>query len=576
MVGIGIWSNLTMVECTDEPNGAQATPGFLKRKTRLPFIGLAASCLFLTVTLARVITPAWHSAQLSEAYLPDLLSQAKSSPYDGPALALLGGRLIEAREYAQGVDALQRALAAGETDDNIWLNLAAAHAAEGETRLGYADLLLAQHVHKNSLILQDAYKRVENLGPATDPASFANAACPNGPSTLEHTYGHGSILNGLFDWWQKRNPDTSGFATRQRWVRARPNDAQAVRLWGLALLIDRRIPEALETLNRGAALAPNSAEVHLDLAQALTVSGDSAGALGQYIISLHLCKDSLPALQGLGNAALATGGTKYAIAAFQRASQIAPLSVDSWIGLGRASLPLSNDDQMCLNAFNQAALLAPGRTDFATDYAVALLHDNSLTGQTNDLSTAATILRRRLSVQPREAYTHFLLGSVLMRDPSSEPAAELETRQALVLAPQQPLAEAQLGKLLLSRGDAPNAISLLMRAKSANPYNKSVISMLAQAYARTGQTADAANAGKLAAQIDLLIVRKRNLQYRAEHNILDADAHQKLASLYREMGDTSQAAQEDSMAHLIRKNPAVAAQQTAAVQNTVQSVLGLP
>jgi len=280
----------------------------------------------------------WRLTALREAYLPELQAQSRRDPHNGVLLALLGGRLAEAHD-PEAADRLRQAVAAGEGTELVWQTLAATAAVQGDAPRALADLSLGLRSLRISPVLENALLRARMLGPHPPPALLAQAICPQGPEPLVRAYTRGSALNGVFTWWGRHFPESSGFATREDWARSAPNNPQALRLYGEALVRNGRLADAGAPLRRAVALAPNSPAAHLALADALARGGLPAKAGLEYIAALKLRPDWLPALLGLGRSAL-NAGLKYAGDAFGRATQIAPQSAEAWIGLGSAG-PLS-------------------------------------------------------------------------------------------------------------------------------------------------------------------------------------------------------------------------------------------
>ena len=520
---------------------------------------------------------AWQETQRREAFLPQLEAMAQKSPSDGRLLALLGGRLIEAGEYSTAVETLRRALVAGDQDEDVWLTMAAARAAQGNSRFALADFELALRAHPDSPALQVVKVRIQALGKHQTPNALAKAICPEGPTPLIRSLTQGSELNGLADWWGQRHPRESGFTARESAAKLRPDDAETQRLWGMALLQNRRLPEASVAFSQAVLLAPRSPEANLAIANLLEDAGEHSKAVLQYITCLKLRPDWIPAVMGLGQSSLNAKMTKYALQSYQRATEIAPRSAEAWIGLGRAGATLWTHHSQSLSAFETAARLAPERTDFFNDYAIALREDGIRNAATNNYQAKAiSILRRRIAEVPTDSESHYLLANILLYGPMTSTVtseAEAETRKALDLSPGQTQAEIQLAKLLLTQGNLQGTITLLTNALEADPDNAPALTILAQAYSRSGQTVLAKPLFDKVEKLNEMSDRLHKLQDREESSLLDATLHEKLATLYLQTGKPDRAYAERNMAQLIRKNPQEAAKQMTSLQNLIQSSL---
>ncbi len=519
-------------------------------------------CGFVVLLASIFYVPsAWRETTRREAYLPQLESWARRDASDGRLLALLGGRLVEAGEYPAAADALRRAVAAGEQNETVWLNLAAATAATGSRALAIADLRLGMRsLPANAPDLLRALGRVQALPPADSLLAAARAICPDGPSALLALYTRGSVLNGIALAWGRRHLDTSGFATRARLASERPDDAEAQRLWGLALIRNRRLPEAGAVLQHAVTLAPQSPNVLLALADWLDASGDATQATVTYMDCLKLKPDWLPALLGVGKASLDTGINGYALTSYENATRLYPNSAEAWIGLGRTHRKTGVDYAKAIAAFQTVARLAPDRTDYYDDYADALR-------QAVRWPEAEAILHKRLGAASDDPLAHYLLGMVLLNNaptPERQTEAEAQTREALRLFPHNSLADLQLAQIVLGKKQIPEAIALLDDALQTNPYNRNAMSVLARAYRQAGRTDLSEQVSKRA---DVLYKDQQRIQVLEgdeAKRLMDVGIHEELARLYGRVGQPKKASYEQSMAQLLHDDPTKAA---AALEN---------
>jgi tetratricopeptide (TPR) repeat protein len=154
--------------------------------------------------------------------------------------------------------------------------------------------------------------------------------------------------------------------------------------------------------------------------------------------------------------------------------------------------------------FEAARALVP---DSAAPY-VALAMTWMQTGQTEK---AVEVLRQRNEASPKEAVIPYILAIALLRsgaDPAGSSGTEaLEALQAAVRRdPRFGAAHAELGKLLLKRGEVDAAVTHLEKALAVDPRDAAPAYALAQAYFRKG---DKARAEELMAKVS-----KRNDQER--------------------------------------------------------------
>lgn len=529
---------------------------------------LLTACFLIALVAAALLLPgAWRETQRREAYLPQLETLAHRNPYEGRLLALLGGRQAQAYEFPTAAQTLERAAATGETSPALWQTLAASAAVSGDQR-ATAILKVAAHDHP-SPALQAALARVQALGPHPDDRVLASAISPQGVTPLLEGYAGGSVFNRAVSWWGRHHPDESGFETRRAWAQEAPEDAQAQRLWGLALMRNRRLPEAEAPLLKAVTLAPHSAAAHLALADLRDAQGEMAPAVLEYLEALKRRPGWADALLGLGRNALALGLPASAADVYAQAVQAAPRSAEAWAGLGRANVQANQNDDQALKAFETAARLAPPQTDFFNSYA-SLLQKNGRSGE------AEALLRRRLTAAPGDAYAHYLLGSVLL-DSSTAPArateAEAQTREALRLAPAAPAPQRQLAQILIDRGQSADAIVALKAALAEEPGDVKTMQTLARALQKNGQPAQARTLAMQAkARFDALQaidVLKSRLQKAPG----DLDAHRRLAIMYRQTNQPDMARQEQGILALMHTHPELTGQGTQTLETLIHDTL---
>lgn len=532
--------------------GAGRSPGAHKRGRRLTRSAFLTAALLLLAGawFGLRLVAAWQEAFLREAYLPQLEARARRSTDDRRLLTLLGARLMEAREHAAAAGAFQRAVAAGHLNDNVWLSLAAATAASGDGAGARAHLETGLRTFPDSAALRSASERSRELGAAPAPGALAQAISPRGPALLIPEYTRGSFFNPVFEWWGRRRPEDSGYTTRQRWVAKRPGDAQAQRLWGLALVRNRREPEAGVALRRAVDLAPSSPAARLALADLLADSGRVPQAGLHYMTCLKLRPNWVPALLGLGRTSL-RNGLRHAMPCYKLATKADPKSVEAWIGLGRAYLKTDRDEGEAVAAFQQAARLAPDRTDFFLDHARAL-------EASQRAEEAEALLRRRLAAAPDHAEAHYRLAGVLAANqptPAREAEAEAVAREALRLAPHSPAVKSLLGDLLLRRGEVKEAVGFLEKAHADDPYHVNTMNLLARAYARVGRAQAADDMTKRAAVFFGIQQRISVLESQRRQNPMDLKLAEELADLYARNGQTDRVAAARDLVRQLRTDP---------------------
>jgi tetratricopeptide (TPR) repeat protein len=418
-------------------------------------VGLLALALVTAAGAgAFILARAWGETVRQEAYLPDLRAMARRSPNDGRLLALLGARQAQAADYEVAAETLERAVAGGARHASVWLTWSAATAVTGNNVKAGAILRLGMRDNPSAAgHLRMAIDRVATLGPRPSPVALAMAICPEDTRPILAEYGRGSFLNEIAQWQGRRRPESSGFATREKWAQTEPKNPKVQLLWAQALLRNDRLPEAEETVEQVLKMDPKSPD-------ALLVRGDVffrgelfAKAALSYKEALRHRPDWFPALLGLGKATVEKKLIRISIETLEKATRLNPESADAWIGLGRAYFNQRFRFDKALAAFEQAARLAPERTDFFPYYSDVLRVNYRA-------DEAEALLRRRVADAPEDARTQYLLALMLIDyKPSPERLAEAERalRTSIAIQPNVPSAQIRLGQLLLNQGKADEA-----------------------------------------------------------------------------------------------------------------------
>jgi tetratricopeptide (TPR) repeat protein len=502
------------------------------------------------------LASAWTRTVQREAYLPDLETQARRTPHDAVLLTLLGGRLAEADEYAAAEQTLEKAVGDGAQDASVWLTWAASNAALGRPLKAGAVLRLGRRQPGVAPAIQAAIDRCRPLGATPSPAALAQAICPDGAKPLIQGCTSGSFLNPLAEFWGRRHPLQSGFATRQQWVREKPSDIPVRLLWVDALTRNRRLREAEQEAQQAVRMAPASPDTHLALGNVLFKGGAAVKAGLQYKQCLRLRPDYLPAEIGLGQVAVEKKLIPMAVELFERATKQSPDSTDAWVGLGRAYLNQRMRYDKSLAAFQKAARLSPGRTDYFPYYSDTLI-------LTYHPEQAEALLRRRLRDDGTDARSYYLLALILLNNgptPARQAEAETDLRTSLRLEPNAVSAKVRLAQVLLDQSQYQEAERLLLSSMQDDPYSPLAASLLARACLGSGQPEKAKIAQERSVQLSAYTQAIAELQAKEDADPLDPSLHERLAFLYRRGDQQEQAEREAQMAYLLRTHKKAASQ----------------
>jgi tetratricopeptide (TPR) repeat protein len=249
----------------------------------------------------------------------------------------------------------------------------------------------------------------------------------------------------------------------------RPGDGAALYGAALATFNLGRTAEA-ETLARRAV-------------DALLPTGGDARAVGLFAHAENM--RAADALVLLAVVLAVRGDDAGALKAVERAARLAPEHFDAQLALGRA-LYGAGDDARAARAFRSAVALRPSDARARFFLATAL-------ERAGDAEGALAAYRELASGQPRVAEGHLGLGVLLTKRGGADAEEGLkELERALALKPDLYEARVALGRALVVRGRASEAIEHLRRASELAPENPEPHYQLSLAYRRLGRSADAA------------------------------------------------------------------------------------
>jgi tetratricopeptide (TPR) repeat protein len=278
-----------------------------------------------------------------------------------------------------------------------------------------------------------------------------------------------------------------------------------------SVLVDPRMADAVNADN---SMLINDALAHVQ-------TGDAVGALPLYTRALALGPDSVTLREDFGVAYLQQSDLNHAIEEFRAGLIMEPQSAHLHYDLGLA-LKLKDDLAAAVPEFKRSAQLDPTLPDPA--YTLGLI-----AMQQGNFAEAATQLKTATTLQPQNGDAWALLGSVLKDAGDSAGAAEA-LKKAIALEPMQPSLHIQLaaleseagdksaaaadrkvaaelsraaisrqrasfalksGRTLLGENKIPEAIVQLDTAVQADPTLPEAHTLLADAYAREGKSAEA-------------------------------------------------------------------------------------
>lgn len=162
-----------------------------------------------------------------------------------------------------------------------------------------------------------------------------------------------------------------------------PDDADALHLLGLAHAGSGEMLEAIDALERAAALAPEDAVIQKHLGNALFHNSRPQDAFACYQKALALAPEDAFSHHNLATLLAKTGDTEGALRHYARALVLHPGFINAHYNLGLLFLRKA-DSHAALIQFANVLALAPEHTEARFHHAVLLLHENKVDAAEKD------------------------------------------------------------------------------------------------------------------------------------------------------------------------------------------------
>ena len=274
-----------------------------------------------------------------------------------------------------------------------------------------------------------------------------------------------------------------------------PDSGFAWKVLGFALSLQGK--DALQALTRAAALLPDDAEAHGNLANALLGLGRLDGAVTSYRRTLALNPSYAAACNNLGNALRGLGLLDEAVASYRRALELEPGFVEAHSNLGNALRSLGQLDQ-AVASYRRALEIKPHYAEACNNLGNALL-------DLGRLEQAQATYARAVQIKPDFAEAHSNLGNALRRLGRLEQAVA-SYRRAIDLHPEFAGAHSNLGDGLRELGQSDAAAASCRRAIELNPGLPGAHNSLGNALLDLGRLDEAAAAYRRALELNRAFV----------------------------------------------------------------------
>jgi tetratricopeptide (TPR) repeat protein len=329
-----------------------------------------------------------------------------------------------------------------------------------------------------------------------------------------------------------------------------PQHIDALHYLGVALLQMGDAPRAVESIARAAALAPTSAPVHANLAEAYRSCGILERAADSCRSALRLEPDHPQATNNLGLILLEQGETTAALELFRAALRLQPASAVVHNNLGNA-LRLNGDNAAALAAFREAVRLD-------ANFADALGNLGQLLVEQNQAAQALVHCQDAVRLRPEVAELHNNLGNAL-RSLGRLAEAKTSYQAALRLKPALGITYNNMGQALQEEGELRAALRWYQQALQLAPNVARIHANFASAQEEQGDFCQAIARYQVALQLDPQFAEAHNglgFVYHQQSRFAEAQAeyrevlrlrptfasgHCNLGYLLEELGDLTEA-----------------------------------
>jgi tetratricopeptide (TPR) repeat protein len=277
------------------------------------------------------------------------------------------------------------------------------------------------------------------------------------PATLPSSNDIPTLLTNAIAAYTKGRGDDAERLSRQI-LAQQPEHVAGLQILAAVAGRTGRLPLALQIAHKAVSLQPNLVSAHIQLAGLLRQDGNFAGAIQELNAALRLQPDNAGAYNDLGlvhlaesqfqraadcfaealrldpasglthyNMALALealGSLAAAMERYEEATRLRPNLVEAHHKLGLL-LEEEGYRERAIECLRAASALRPGT-------AFALLCEAKILGFADNDTTSEELVRRAISLEPRKADAHAMLGTILMqRGRFEEAAASFDLANAL-------------------------------------------------------------------------------------------------------------------------------------------------
>jgi predicted O-linked N-acetylglucosamine transferase (SPINDLY family) len=306
--------------------------------------------------------------------------------------------------------------------------------------------------------------------------------------------------------------DTPEIAQHRRAVKAKPRDARAHAMLGVALLRVRRMEEGVAAIKRALALDATLVTLYGVLAPALQDLGQFQAAIDNYRIALRAQPRDADLHKGLSDVLRHSGKMAPALESAQRAAELAPGHLPVQMSLGAALFAVGR--------YEEAAVLFEGVLEKEPDNLDARLDLGRTMIKLKRLEESARCFEQALAVNPDVTDAYLGLGATLRELDRHQEALEVYQR-ALARDPDNVALLTELGICQQQTGDLDTARVTLERCMALGQASADALRAVGTCYFEMGMWDDARRCWKQALELAPSASIHSSLLFLLSHSVTD-------------------------------------------------------
>ena len=421
-----------------------------------------------------------------------------------------GLALADHGRYPEAVAVFRRALEGSPNDPEILNNLGVALRKQGDAAASLSALEAAVRLRpSDARLLSNLALTLRALGRLNRAVAVMQSACALMPAD-------GVLHRNLATLLSEAGDDERAQRELEKAVQLSPSDAENHQSLGRVLAKRKRTADAFSEYSTAARLAPNAAAIRLDFGELYEAMNDAARATDQYRTCLahrsakrkmprgprafvgaddpasaeaELCKalaidpESGEAHRGLGSILRKQNKLPEAVSELQQAAALLPDDCRAALRAGPSAAESAADPMRLRTRFRLAQQLEQRQKDAAVADRRHQLCEPNCSGKATSPAAEAT-LREAVSLAPRDPLAHYHYGlSFLVQNKFQEAIAEFRT--TLDLRPDDADTLYYLGRALLEAKQAAERRSIAASRIGNHPGDAHARNVLAVALART-------------------------------------------------------------------------------------------